>query len=124
LYAVYLANNKILKTIKKLKKDGGKDNFVKLYPNTLMKAESFNPILTTCTSGVDCGIDLIYFFASLEPMDLDAIDKLGASLATRGGSEDPFVQLISEGASGKNQDAESFSGVTLIKYQVTNLPLH
>jgi hypothetical protein len=123
LYVVYLANNKILSIIKKLKKDS-KDNFVKLYPNTHMKAESFNPILTTCTSGVDCGVDRIYFFASLEPMDLDAIDKLGASLATRGGSEDPFVQLISEGASGKNQDAESFSGVTLIKYQVTNLPLH
>jgi len=119
LHAVYIGNNKMIGEIP-IARDG-KDKFVKLYPNTKKKANSFEPIITFCTPDVDCGVDRIYFFASMEKMDFEAVEKLGESLSTRG-SEDSFIKLISDGAAGKNQSADTMSGVQLIKYQISNMP--
>jgi hypothetical protein len=119
LHAVYIGNNKIIGEIP-ISRDG-KDDFVKLYPNTKKKSSSFQPIVTFCTPDLDCGVDRIYFFASLEKMDFEAVEKLGESLSTRG-SEDAFIKLISDGAAGKNQSANSMSGVQLIKYEISNMP--
>ncbi len=119
LHAVYIGNNKIIGEIS-ISRDG-KDKFVKLFPNTKKKASNFESIVTFCTPDVDCGVDRIYFFASLEKMDFEAVEKLGESLSTRG-SEDAFIKLISDGAAGKNQSANTMSGVQLIKYEISNMP--
>lgn len=121
LHAVYIGNNKIIGEVS-ISRDG-KDNFVKLFPNTKKKASSFESIVTFCTPYLDCGVDRLYFFASLEKMDFEAVEKLGESLSTRG-SEDAFIKLISDGAAGKNQAANSMSGIQLIKYEIINLPLN
>jgi hypothetical protein len=117
LHAVYIGNNKIISEIS-LSRDQ-----VKLYPNTKKKSSSFQPIVTFCTPEIDCGVDRIYFFASREKMDFEAVEKLGESLSTRG-SEDAFIRMISDGAAGKNQSADSVSGVQLIKYEINNIPLN
>ena len=117
LHAVYIGNNKIISEIS-LSRDQ-----VKLYPNTKKKSSSFQPIVTFCTPEIDCGVDRIYFFASREKMDFEAVEKLGESLSTRG-SEDAFIRMISDGAAGKNQSADSVSGVQLIKYEINNVPLN
>jgi hypothetical protein len=57
----------------------------------------------------------------MEKMDFEAVEKLGESLSTRG-SEDSFIKLISDGAAGKNQSADTMSGVQLIKYEISNMP--
>lgn len=121
LHAVYIGNNKIISEIP-IARDK-KDKFVKLFPNTKKKASSFEPIVTFCTPDLDCGVDRLYFFASLEKMDFEAVEKLGESLSTRG-SEDAFIKLISAGAAGKNQAANSMSGIQIIKYEIINLPLN
>jgi hypothetical protein len=119
IHAVYISNNKNIDVIK-LREDA-RDQFVTLYPNTKKEAKWFSPIITGCTQGLDCGLDRIYFFASLEKMDFEAVEKLGESLSTRG-SEDAFIKLISDGAAGKNQSAGSMSGIQLIKYEISNMP--
>jgi len=121
LHAVYIGNNKIISELT-LSKDG-KDKFVKLYPNVSKKAKDFESIITFCSPDVDCGVDRIYFFASLEKMDFSAVEKLGETLSTRG-TEDAFIRMISDGAAGKDQSAESVSGVQLIKYEINNVPLN
>jgi hypothetical protein len=121
LHAVYIGNNKLLNEIPIAK--SGKDKFVTLYPGVGKKAKDFQPIITACTPEIDCGVDRIYFFASREKMDFEAVDKLGESLSTRG-SEDAFIRMISDGAAGKNQSAGSVSGVQLIKYEINNVPLN
>ena len=121
LHAVYIGNNKIISELP-LSKDG-KDKFVKLYPNVSKKAKDFESIITFCSPDVDCGVDRIYFFASREKMDFSAVEKLGETLSTRG-SEDAFIRMISDGAAGKDQSAESVSGVQLIKYEINNVPLN
>lgn len=121
LHAVYIGNNKLLNEIPIAK--NGKDKFVSLYPGVSKKAKDFQPIITACTPEIDCGVDRIYFFASREKMDFEAVEKLGESLSTRG-SEDAFIRMISDGAAGKNQSADSVSGVQLIKYEINNVPLN
>ena len=121
LHAVYIGNNKLLNEIPIAK--SGKDKFVTLYPGVNKKAKDFQPIITACTPEIDCGVDRIYFFASREKMDFEAVEKLGESLSTRG-SEDAFIRMISDGAAGKNQSADSVSGVQLIKYEINNVPLN
>jgi hypothetical protein len=121
LHAVYISNNKLLKEIPIAK--SGNDKFVTLYPGISKKAENFKPIITACTPEIDCGVDRIYFFASREKMDFEAVEKLGESLSTRG-AEDAFIRMISDGAAGKNQSAGSVSGVQLIKYEINNVPLN
>jgi hypothetical protein len=118
---VYIGNNKIISELT-LSKDG-KDKFVKLYPNVSKKAKDFESIITFCSPDLDCGVDRIYFFASLEKMDFSAVEKLGETLSTRG-TEDAFIRMISDGAAGKDQSAESVSGVQLIKYEINNVPLN
>jgi metacaspase-1 len=121
LHAVYIGNNKLLNEIPIA--NNGKDKFVSLYPGVSKKAKDFQPIITACTPEIDCGVDRIYFFASREKMDFEAVEKLGESLSTRG-SEDAFIRMISDGAAGKNQSADSVSGVQLIKYEINNVPLN
>jgi hypothetical protein len=121
LHAVYISNNKLLKEIPIAK--SGNDKFVTLYPGISKKAENFKPIITACTPEIDCGVDRIYFFASREKMEFEAVEKLGESLSTRG-AEDAFIRMISDGAAGKNQSAGSVSGVQLIKYEINNVPLN
>lgn len=121
LHAVYIGNNKLLNEIPIAKSE--KDKFVTLYPGVSKKAKDFQPIITACTPEIDCGVDRIYFFASREKMDFEAVEKLGESLSTRG-SEDAFIRMISDGAAGKNQSAGSVSGVQLIKYEINNVPLN
>jgi hypothetical protein len=121
LHAVYIGNNKLLNEIPIAK--SGKDKFVTLYPGVGKKAKDFQPIITACTPEIDCGVDRIYFFASREKMDFEAVEKLGESLSKRG-AEDAFIRMISDGAAGKNQSAGSVSGVQLIKYEINNVPLN
>lgn len=121
LHAVYIGNNKLLTEIPISK--SGKDKFVTLYPGVSKKAKDFQPIITTCTPEIDCGVDRIYFFASREKMDFESVEKLGESLSTRG-AEDAFIRMISDGAAGKNQSANSVSGVQLIKYEINNEPIN
>jgi hypothetical protein len=104
-----------------LNKRDDENKFISLIQSQKLTINQTKPIITGCTPDLDCGVDRIYFFASQEKMDFSAIEELAKSFATRG-SEDSFVKLISDGAAGKNQSANSISGVQLIKYEISVNP--
>jgi hypothetical protein len=120
LHGVYISNNKVIEEIDLNKRDD-ENKFISLIQSQKLTINQTKPIITGCIPDLDCGVDRIYFFASQEKMDFSAIEELAKSLATRG-SEDSFVKLISDGAAGKNQSANSISGVQLIKYEISVNP--
>ena len=120
VYAVVIQPNREIQVLKMGQTNDIKD-YIKIprgLDDFLFRGKRSNPTRWfTCDGGIDCGMENMYIYASVDKINFDVIKRTGKSIGKRGSGDSDFVKLIKDGASGQDGSVDSVSGVKLLKFK-------